>query len=288
MPELPEVETVRLQLLRKVVGKTIATVDILHPKTVGHNPLIATQLVGQTIEHIERVGKLLIFSFAASPDMFLLAHLKMTGQFFFVGPAGTITGGGHSMTTSDGTALPHKHTRVSYHFTDGSTLYFNDMRLFGYTRVVDAALVAVARSGFGPEPIDPAFDISWFVTTLRKKGSVVKAALLDQSFVAGLGNIYVDEALWRAQVRPTRRSNTLTKAEAALLGQAAGTIMNQAIAVGGTTFQHFADTGGDAGNYTDYLNVFGKQGTPCLRCKMTIKKIRCAGRGTHYCPGCQK
>ena len=287
MPELPEVETVRLQLLRKVVGKTIAAVEVFHPKSVDYSSTFASQLMGNTIAHIDRVGKLLIFSFVGKDNLFVLAHLKMTGQFFFVDKGKTITGGGHSMTAADTRELPGRHTRVAFTFTDDSHLYFNDMRLFGYTNIVDAAAVVVARNGFGPEPIDPAFDVDWFVTALRKKGAVVKAALLDQSFIAGLGNIYVDEALWHAHVRPTRRANTLTKAEAVAIGKAAGDVMNEAIKVGGTTFQHFADTDGDAGNYTKYLNVFGKQNTPCPRCGTEIKKIRCAGRGTHYCPHCQ-
>ena len=288
MPELPEVETVRLQLLRKVVGKTIGVIDVFHQKTVEHNVNFAAQLQDRTIEHIDRVGKLLIFSFAGESNLFILAHLKMTGQFFFVDNNDTITGCGHSLTASDTRELPGRHTRVAFTFTDGSHLYFNDMRLFGYTKIADAEMVALARTGFGPEPIDSDFDSDWFVTTLRKKGSVVKAALLDQSFVAGLGNIYVDEALWRAKVRPTRRANTLTKAEAAAIAKAAGDVMNEAIKVGGTTFQHFVDTDGAIGNFTNYLQVFGKQNTPCPRCGTLITKTRCAGRGTHYCPGCQK
>jgi formamidopyrimidine-DNA glycosylase len=177
---------------------------------------------------------------------------------------------------------------VVFNFSDNTTLYFNDMRLFGYTKLATAKEVATARLGFGPEPIDPEFDVAWFVAHVRKRRSPIKAVLLDQSFVAGLGNIYVDEALWRAQVRPTRRADSLTKKEAALIAKAAGDVMNESIQVGGTTFQHFVDTGGDNGNFTDYLNVFGKQGEPCSRCKKIIVKIRCAGRGTHYCPGCQK
>lgn len=288
MPELPEVETVRLQLMRKIVGKTIADITVYHTKTIEHNPAFVATLHAQTIAHIDRIGKLLIISFRDEADVYILAHLKMTGQFFFVGPEGAITGGGHSMTESSSTHLPNRHTRVAFHFNDGSMLYFNDMRLFGYTKLADAALVQLARAGFGPEPIDPDFDTAWFTAALRKKTAVVKAALLDQSFVAGLGNIYVDEALWRAKVRPTRRANRVTKAEATLIAESAGNVMNEAIKVGGTTFQHFADTGGDAGNFTDYLNVFGKQGTPCSRCGTEIVKIRAAGRGTHYCPGCQK
>lgn len=288
MPELPEVETVRLQLMRKIIGKTITDITVYHQKTIEHNNQFVSQIKGKTFAHIDRVGKLLIMSFADEEDVFILVHLKMTGQFFYVAKGGTITGGGHSMTESSSTHLPNRHTRIAFHLSDGSQLYFNDMRLFGYTKLADAALVTLARKGFGPEPIDSDFDTNWFITTLRKKKALVKASLLDQSFIAGLGNIYVDEALWRAKVRPTRRANRVTKAEAVLIAESAGAVMNEAIKVGGTTFQHFADTGGEAGNFSDYLKVFGKQGTPCSRCGTLIVKIRAAGRGTHYCPGCQK
>lgn len=287
MPELPEVETVRAQLQRKVIGRTIASVEVFHSKTVGHDTDIEDTLVGNTIEDIDRIGKLMIFTFVNEQNIHLLAHLKMTGQFFFIDKSGDISGGGHTFTQAD-LDMPNKHTRVAFHFTDKSSLYFNDMRLFGYTKIADAKEVARARAKFGPEPISNDFDCDWFVTEIRKRKAPVKGVLLDQSFVAGLGNIYVDEALWRTKVRPTRRANVLTKKEAVALCAAAGDVMKESIAVGGTTFKHFVDTGGQHGNYTDYLKVFGKEGTACERCGTTIKKIRCAGRGTHYCPECQK
>ncbi|MCA9367250.1 bifunctional DNA-formamidopyrimidine glycosylase/DNA-(apurinic or apyrimidinic site) lyase [Candidatus Kaiserbacteria bacterium] len=287
MPELPEVETVRLQLLRKVAGKTIASVEVFHSKTVAHDETIEDTLLGKTIAAIDRIGKLLIFSFKHEDDVFVLAHFKMTGQFFFVAGDGETIGGGHSMTAAD-RDLPGKHTRLAMHFTDHSTLYFNDMRLFGYVKAATAAEVTKVRGGFGPEPIAADFDCDWFGAKLKTRKTSIKAVLLDQTFIAGLGNIYVDEALWRAQIRPTRRADSVTKAEATRLCRAAGDVMNESIAVGGTTFQHFKDTGGQNGNFTDYLKVFGKQGTSCPRCGAAIKKIRVAGRGTHYCPGCQK
>jgi formamidopyrimidine-DNA glycosylase len=287
MPELPEVENVRLQLRHKVSGKTIDSVEVFHSKTVAHDDLIEDKLIKKTIKDIDRIGKLMIFSFTGEDDLFLLSHLKMTGQFFFVDSSGQIAGGGHTMTAAD-MDLPSRHTRVTFHFTDRSALHFNDMRLFGYTKLANAKEVAAARAKFGPEPIENGFDTEWFVKNIRKRKATVKAVLLDQSFVAGLGNIYVDEALWRAKVRPTRRANKLTKKEAALLAQTSGDVMKESIAVGGTTFQHFKDTGGENGNFTDYLQVFGQQGSKCSRCGSVIKKIRCAGRGTHYCPGCQK
>lgn len=304
MPELPEVETVRLQLRRKVVGKKIAKVEILHPKISRESPTLEKKLHGKTIADIDRVGKLMIFSFADEKDLFLLAHLKMTGQFFYL-EKDEVVGGGHSLqdhfrpagnpnskkpanVTAADYEFPHRHTRLAFHFSDKTTLYFNDMRLFGYVKVATAKEVEVAKTRFGPEPIDANFDNDWFYQKLRLRKTPIKAALLDQTFIAGLGNIYVDEALWRAKVKPTRIANTITKAEAKLLGTAAGDVMNESITVGGTTFQNFKDTGGANGNFVDYLKVFGQQGKPCPRCGTIIEKIRCAGRGTHFCPNCQK
>jgi formamidopyrimidine-DNA glycosylase len=286
MPELPEVETVRMQLQRKIVGKKIAKVEILHPKIERDSPTLVRKLKGKTIDDIDRVGKLMIFSFVGEDDLFLLAHLKMTGQFFYI-EQDEVVGGGHVVTAPDH-ELPHRHTRLAFHFTDHTTLYFNDMRLFGYVKVATAKEVAHARSRFGPEPINPDFDCEWFYEKLKKRKTPIKAALLDQTFIAGLGNIYVDEALWRAKVLPMRQANLVNKKEAMALCVAAGNVMNESIAVGGTTFQHFKDTGGENGNFTDYLQVFGQQGKTCSRCGGIIQKTRCAGRGTHYCPHCQK
>jgi len=286
MPELPEVETVRLQLLHKVRGKTIDQVTVYHRKTVAHDKTIGRKLKGLAIAGIDRVGKLLIWHFTDSAHH-LLAHLKMTGQFLYVDSKQTVSGGGHTLSPTD-TSLPNRHTRVAFHFVDGTTLYFNDMRLFGYTKIATPAQVAAAKSKFGPEPHDETFSVDNFITGVRKRSAPIKAILLDQSFVSGLGNIYVDEALFRAGIRPTARGNTLSKPRLQKLAQAAGNVLRESIAVGGTTFQHFADTGGERGNFTDYLRVFGKQNTPCRVCGAMITKIRCAGRGTHYCPTCQK
>lgn len=288
MPELPEVETVRRQLTEKVIGKEITGVEVWHQKTIAFDVQFVDRLLGKTISHIDRVGKLLIFSFADEDDLFLLAHLKMTGQFFYVGKKGDIIGGGHLVSETDVVAFPGRHTRSAFYFKDDSALYFNDMRLFGYTKLANAATVVTAREGFGPEPIDPEFDVAWFVDRLRKRNAPIKAVLLDQAFVSGLGNIYVDEALWRARVRPGRKASRVTRLEAAAIAAAARDVMLESIEAGGTTFQHFVDTKGDTGNFTEHLKVFGKQDTPCPRCGTTIKKVRLAGRGTHFCPGCQK
>lgn len=288
MPELPEVETVRLQLLHRVVGKRIKSVTVYHQKTVAHNPAITDALVGKKIDHIDRVGKLLIFSFSKEPNLFLLVHLKMTGQFIYADANGVIDGGGHTMSDTDVGLLPGRHTRVSFSFVGGGTLYFNDMRLFGYTKLATLKEVLEERAKYGPEPITEDFDSLAFYQGLHRRTSFIKAVLLDQSFVAGLGNIYVDEALFAAKVRPTRRANTLTRAEAIALAAAAGSIMRDSISYGGTTFRSFTDTQGAQGNYLAQLKVFGKQGTPCPRCGQLIKKTKVVGRGTHFCPSCQK
>ena len=288
MPELPEVETVRLQLLHKVVSKTISAVEIHNPKTTGLDKNFAKKLAGQTIDYIDRIGKLLIFSFQSQNDLYLLAHLKMTGHFFFVDKVGEVAGGGHSLSKNDMKDLPNNHTRVSLYFTDDTSLHFNDMRKFGYLKLTDQLQMEVAKSRFGQEPIADKFDLKNFTDVLARRKTSIKATLLDQTFVAGLGNIYVDETLWKAGVLPTRLSNTITKAEAKDIAKHAKTILNKAISVGGTTFQHFADTDGNIGNYTNYLKVFGKQNTPCHRCGNIIEKTRVAGRGTHFCPLCQK
>lgn len=288
MPELPEVETVRLQLLHKLRGKTISGVTIYHPKTTAGDKNFSKKITGKTIDRIDRIGKLLIFCFESESNLFMLGHLKMTGQFFFVEISGSVIGGGHSMTEGDGSGFPHKHSRLAIHFGTAGTLYFNDMRLFGYLKLATAAELTTTKAHYGPEPIRGDFDTKWFIAALKRRKTSIKAALLNQSFVAGLGNIYVDEALWRAKIAPTRRADMLTDKEVQLLAQAAGAVMNESIAVGGTTFQHFVDSDGKKGNFTEYLKVFGKQGTPCPRCKTLIIKIRVAGRGTHYCQYCQK
>ena len=288
MPELPEVETVRRQLLKKVKDKRIKGLEVFHAKTVAHDETIEDRLVGKTIADIERVGKLLIFSFKRDKNLFMLVHLKMTGQFFYVEDDEVVIGGGHSMSEADVEEFPGRHTRLAIYFIDKSTLYFNDMRLFGYVKVVDAKTMEKAKAGFGPEPIDKAFDKEWFADAVRKRNAPVKAVLLDQAFVSGLGNIYVDEALWRSYVRPTRKASKLTKKEARDIAAASGAVMLESIKAGGTTFQSFADTSGRRGGFKKKLQVFGKEGSPCPRCDSIIKKIRLAGRGTHYCPVCQK
>lgn len=287
MPELPEVETVRRQLLPVVADATITDIEVFHAKTVAYDDGIEDALVGTTIKTIDRIGKLLIVSFLDRPDQFLLLHLKMTGQILYTDKHSHVGGGGHTLAATDLAVLPHRHTRLSLTLHTGITLYFNDMRLFGYCKRATAAETARIKSTFGPEPGSSDFDDHAFSKRLRRRNTPIKAALLDQTLIAGLGNIYVDEVLFRVGIRPERRAHRLLDREARAIAKTAGAVLQEAVAVGGTTFQHFTDTGGQAGNFTDYLRVFGKQGTPCVVCATPIEKSRVAGRGTHYCPHCQ-
>ncbi len=286
MPELPEVETVRLQLWRQIRGKTISAVEVRHVKSVRDDNVFAKKLSQLTIEDIDRVGKLLIFSFKGQPDLFLLVHLKMTGQLFLVDKKGKRQAeGGHETGLDD--TLPNRHTRVVIDFVEGPKLFFNDQRIFGYLSLTDKKGLERARSRFGPEPHQGALDFTYFFNRLQKSGRNLKALLLDQSFIAGLGNIYVDEALFRAGLNPTRLAREVTVTEAQKLMREAGKVLNEAIKQGGTTFQSFKDSTGQKGNYSQKLKVFGRHGQPCPRCGHTIVKTRVAGRGTHFCPECQ-
>ncbi len=287
MPELPEVETVRLQLLHKILNKPIAKIKVFNEKMVGNDTNFAKKLIGKSFDNIDRIGKLLIFSFKNEEDLFLLTHLKMTGQFFYVDKQ-EVVGGGHSSRTDDSKDLPNKHTRITFNFEDGSSLFFNDMRMFGYMKIANAKEVQTAKAKFGQEPISDDFDYQKFSEKIKRKNTAIKATLLDQTLVAGLGNIYVDEALFLAGVLPIRKTSEVSEKEIKSIIKAGGKVMKKSITYGGTTFQHFVDTGGETGNYTDFLKVFGKQNTPCPKCKTLIQKTRVAGRGTHFCPNCQK
>ena len=288
MPELPEVETVRRQLLPICSDTTITDLVVLHPKTIAYDTGIEDALIGKTIKTIDRIGKLLIVSFIHNPDLFLLIHLKMTGQILFTDHQKQVGGGGHTLGATDATNLPHRHTRLYLTLHTGTTLFFNDMRLFGYCKRATAKETERIKSNFGPEPLDPNFDAHAFSKALRSRRTTIKAALLDQSLIAGLGNIYVDEVLFRVGIKPQRRAHRLLAREALAIASTARDILTEAIAMGGTTFQHFTDTGGQAGNFSDNLQVFGKHNTPCPLCNSTIKKIRVAGRGTHFCQHCQR
>jgi formamidopyrimidine-DNA glycosylase len=285
MPELPEVETIRNDLSSLVSGKMIKEAKVILPKTLRSNRSeFKNYLTGNTIVSIGRVGKILVFGFVRG-DLKLLVHLKMTGQLIFEYDR-RITAGGHGKSGKE-LHLPGKHTRVVIIFKDGSRLFFNDMRQFGYMKLVAEEELVIVKQKFGPEPFDRDFRPEYLEEKLKKRSISIKAALLDQGLVAGIGNIYADEICFEAGIRPDRRSNSLSKAEIKKLHQAAKNIIRQAIKYRGTTFNDYVDARGRTGTYLSRLKVYGREKMEC-RCGGSIQKTRLAGRGTRFCPRCQK
>jgi formamidopyrimidine-DNA glycosylase len=288
MPELPEVETIKKGLIRLIVGKTVKRVDIMSPKSFqGSQTDIQSFLIGQTIIGISRKGKVILIEL--NSDYVLLAHMKMTGQLVFVSDHRRF-GGGHPSHSLIG-ELPDNTTRVAIEFTDGSWLYFNDLRKFGWLKLIPNAALSQLEyfQKLGPELLDPDFDWQRLKTRLsRRPKTAVKPALMDQSVVAGIGNIYADESLWGAMVHPARIVSTLSDTNYRELYRSIIEILKLSLAKGGSTDRNYVDAEGNKGSYLDFASVFRRQGQPCPRCGTTIVKIRLAGRGTHYCPTCQK
>lgn len=290
MPELPEVETVKRGLEGRIVGKTVVKVDFDWPKGFPNTPGdVEAFLLGASITQIQRRGKALIIEL--STGYALVIHLKMTGQLVFVAANQLDRFGAGHPTESLVAKLPDTSTRVVLDFSDGSRLYFNDQRKFGWVRLMP--ILAVEELPFfqklGPEPMTSSTTNTMLRArfTNRKK-SMIKAALLDQSVLAGVGNIYADEALWGAKIHPKTRVGQLSDSELNTLFTELRSIMEEAIASGGSTDKNYVNADGQKGSYLQIARVFRREGQLCKRCQTTIEKIRVASRGTHICSACQK
>lgn len=280
MPELPEVETVRRGLAKLVVGRRVVGVDVLNQ---GSFPQAAELLVGSQFVGASRRAKLLMLE--VDGERRLVVHLKMTGQLVVRGVDDW--GGGHPSDSLIG-ALPDRSTRVIIYLDDGSTLYFNDQRKFGWMRLMSALEADALTADYGPEPMDADAWPRFAVLARRHDRAVVKAVLLNQLVVAGIGNIYADEALWAARVHPASRVGALSDKTLHNLLEAAAEVMTASIELGGSTARNYVDAEGRRGAYLDFAEVFRRQGQPCRRCGTIIIKTRVAGRGTHLCPKCQR
>lgn len=293
MPELPEVETVRRDLVAHLLSKKIKTVTVLNSKTVGASPAdFIKVLSGSFFIDISRRGKLLIFKLKKA-DTYLLVHLKMTGQLIYLSNNSKVSGGhslsSHSFEKAVGGELPNKYTRVIISFADKSNLFFNDLRKFGYMKIASKQeLEIIVAKNYGPEPLDKKFDLKDFATKLKNRRRNIKAVFLDQKVIAGLGNIYVDEILFAAGVRPSRLANKVTDGEIKKIYEAMVKILTLSIKNRGTTFSNYVDSRGKRGNFSSLLKVYGRGKDKCLNCSSAIIKTKIAGRGTHYCPHCQK
>lgn len=288
MPELPEVETVRRGLQELIVKKTISGSTVYDsPKSFPNPPDEITQfLYGATITAIHRRAKLLLIELSSGYS--LLVHLKMTGQLVYRGEQAF--GAGHPTDSLIG-ELPDRSTRVAIEFTDGAKLFFNDQRKFGWMKLVATELVPSLEfmQKVGPEPLESDFTAEQFtVRFTRRARTNIKAALLDQTVVAGVGNIYADESLWGAKISPKRLVADVTPEEFTLLYHELRYVMNLAIEKGGSTDKNYVDAEGKRGSYMDFARVFRREGQACPRCGTMIEKIKWAGRGTHFCPVCQK
>lgn len=287
MPELPEVETVRSGLAELLPKRTVAAVDFDWPKSFPNSKAdVARFLIGATIKNVRRRAKVLIIEL--STEYSLIIHLKMTGQLVFVGSAQRF-GAGHPNDSLIG-ALPDKSTRVTLRFSDDSQLFFNDQRKFGWMRLLPT--LEIANLDFfkkvGPEPL--ATDFTWQLLQerlLRRPNSSVKAVLLDQTIIAGIGNIYADESLWGAKIHPVTQVSKLSPEQFKLLHKELIFVLKLAIEKGGSSDKNYVNAKGKKGSYMSFARVFRREGQACPRCGTIIMKTRVAGRGTHSCPHCQ-
>lgn len=286
MPELPEVETVRRGLSGLVIGRTISAVEHDTPKSFPNAAAdVETFLIGTKVTDVRRRAKVLLIDLAT--DYTLVIHLKMTGQLVFRGEVAF--GAGHP-NESLIRELPDRSTRVTLTFTDDSRLYFNDQRKFGWMKLMPR--LEVPNIDFmkkvGPEPLEADFTPEEFAQRFKRRAKTsIKAALLDQTVVAGVGNIYADESLWGAKIHPQRLVGGITSDEFTLLYTELRAVMNKAIEKGGSTDKNYVNAEGKRGSYLDFARVFRREGQACPRCDTTIIKFKAAGRGTHICPHCQ-
>lgn len=287
MPELPEVETVRRGLHELIIGHSVKTVEHDTPKSFPNATHDVQEfLIGATVTDVRRRAKVLLIDL--STNYTLVIHLKMTGQMVYRGRA--VFGAGHPNESLIG-ELPDRSTRVTLGFADGSHLYFNDQRKFGWMRLMPTLEVPEIdfMQKVGPEPLEAGFTADEFAARFKRRaGTSTKAALLDQTVVAGVGNIYADESLWGAKVHPKRLVKTLTAEEFQLLYTELREVMNLAIEKGGSTDKNYVNAEGKRGSYMDFARVFRREGQACPRCDATIIKFKAAGRGTHICPHCQQ
>ena len=267
MPELPEVETIRSQLAPRLTGRTLVRVEILDPRLTRPIDLfeVAEELEGDSVASVERRGKYLVVRLESG--LALLVHLRMTGSFGFE---------------------PTTHERAVLELDDGTRLAYRDVRRFGTWLVLEnAELEPYLAAKNGPEPLGARFTGEWLAARLAVRRAPVKAVLLDQRVVAGLGNIYADEALWRARINPLRPAESLDRDEVRRLHRAIRVALRAGIERQGSTLTDYRTPEGTRGAMQEEFRVYGRDGLPCPRCGTTIAKTRVVGRGTWYCPRCQ-
>lgn len=298
MPELPEVETIKRGLKARIVGKAIRSIKVLEPKCALFNKSDEKFAISE-ISKIKRRGKVLILNLASGYS--LMFHLKMTGQIVFDGAKQEKEirrnreyeirfAGGHPTSSMAG-ELPDKSTRVIFELDDGSKLFFNDQRKFGWVKIVPTKEIVkdslIKKMGPEPEKLTDKQVKSLVKNKIKNSSRMIKSIILDQNIIAGVGNIYADEALFFARIHPETRGRDLTEYKIDSLLDAVTSVLKTATGHGGTSFTNYVKVDGAKGRYLEKAWVFRREGNPCKRCGATIKKIRVGARGTHYCPNCQ-
>ncbi len=320
MPELPEVETIRLGLQQKIIGLSLKSIEILNPKTFQGNE---NSVLGLEVKNTWRAAKMLGIDLqnpslqamrdaskklvplrdgnlkssgreidseqAPRNDISLLFHLKMSGQMIYIDGKSILAGGHPTLDMKD--KMPNKSTRVIFTFSDGSKLFFNDQRKFGWIKVMDTEKIIDDSfyKGLGPEPLAPEFTVQLMKERLTKhRNWPVKAAIMDQSTISGIGNIYAAEACFDAKLDPRTKISELSDTDFQLLHRGIIRSLSEGIKYGGSSRANFVNSEGEKGLFLDYAYVYNRKDKPCKKCKTPIEKIELAGRGTYFCPKCQK
>lgn len=289
MPELPEVETIVRRLKPRLEGREIVGVEVRLAKSWQGE---VEEVIGARIEKVGRRAKMIVISLARrqklpTEKLFLLIHLKMTGQLILVNKQNDRLGGGHP-TADWVTDLPSKHTRVIIQLSDGSTLFFNDQRTFGWIKVMNETQLKTEVGKYGPDINDPTFCLDNFVTTLKNRTMSIKQAIMSNQLMSGIGNIYACDGLHLAGLSPIRPAGNLTKVQYKKLFQALQEVIGLGIKLGGATISDYTDVDGFAGQYQTVCRVYGRADQPCAVCQAKIVRIKQGGRSTFYCPQCQK
>ena len=290
MPELPEIETITRGLDREVVGQVVTKVEVLVPKMFVWNSLKESNLEGAKIINVKRVAKMVVMNL--SSDTSLVFHLKLTGQLIYQDKKTRIAGG-HPLPPLN-LPVPNKTTHIIFTLKGKDEnighLYFNDLRKFGWVKFVPTSklneLTAIGEEG--PDPFEKKWTLEEFKTRLaHRKNAAIKPLLMDQKFLAGVGNIYSDEALWLAKIHPKRAASSLTSTEVEKLYQAIKESLTTGIKHKGAPSSSYVNLGGEKGVFLTYANAYHRTGLPCNRCKTPIIRLKIGSRSAHFCPACQ-
>jgi len=286
MPELPEVETIKRDLSNVLIGRRVSRFLVSKTRLLkSSKKLFISKLVGSKILSVDRRAKLLLLNLSSGYTV--LIHLKMTGQLVYQRASGKLKVGGHPIVGVD--KIPNKYTYITLSLDNKAKLFFNDVRQFGYWQIIDSKELDNKLSHFGPEPLSKNFTAEAFYKRLQsRRRTSIKAAILDQKIVSGIGNIYADESLFVARLYPGRLVGSLTSKETRALFLSIKQVLRKSINARGTSFNSYRDGLGRTGTYWEKRLVYGRTSQACPRCGKIIKKLHIAGRGTHFCPNCQK